>query len=152
MRYQFIDRVVAFSPEPPMLTITKTFPPTDDCFTGPVPDAVPVSLLIETLAMAGGYLILRSKSPDRLPVLLKVEDAVVTDRVLPGETVTATVTLRGITGMEEPTVMAQTDGEVSVSGRPVLRSGLLFVCVRPSAPNLEMSLALLSSFLEKREG
>jgi len=152
MRYRFVDRVVAFRPEPPLLTITKAFPPTDDCFTGPVPDAVPVSLLIETLAMAGGYLIFRSKAPDRLPLLLKVENIAVIDEVRPGETVTATVTLRGIMGKEAAAAVVQADGEASVSGRPVLRGRLLYACIRAATFNLERTLPLLPLFLDEKVG
>jgi len=131
MRYQFIDRVVAFDPEPPpRMTTAKAFPAADDCFTGPVPDAVPVSLLIETLAMAGGHLIVRTLASDRLPLLLKVEDATVTDAVRPGETVMATVILRGVSGEGKTAVVAQAEGAASVSGRPVLRCRLLYACVR----------------------
>lgn len=131
MRYRFVDRVVAFdSGPPPAMTIEKTFPVGGDCFTGPVPDAVPVSLLIETLAMTGGHLILRSFAADRLPLLLKIEHATVTDAVRPGDTVVARVTLRGIAGEGDPAAVAQADGEAAVSGRPVLRCRLLYACVR----------------------
>lgn len=131
MRYCFVDRIVAFEREPtPRITTAKTFLPTDDCFTGLLPDAVPVSLVVETLAMAGGHLIVRAVARDRLPLLLKIEDATVTDAVRPGETVVATVTLRGTTGPDAPALVAQADGEASVCGRPVLRCRLLYACVR----------------------
>lgn len=131
MRYQFIDRVVAFDAgPPPAMTIEKTFQPEDDCFSGPVPGVVPTSLVIETVAMAGGHLIVRALAPDRLPLLVKIEDAIVTDRVAPGETVVATVSLRGSAGAGEPATVAQAYGEASVSGRPLLRCRFLYACVR----------------------
>lgn len=143
MRYQFVDRVVAFDPgPPPTLTIEKTFHDGDDCFSGPMPDAVPVSLVIETLAMAGGHLIVRSFARDRLPLLLKIEHAIVTDTVRPGETIAATVMLRGIAGEGDPAAVAQADGEVSVSGRLVLRCRLLYACVR--VPGIDLREAVRS--------
>jgi len=143
MRYQFIDRVVAFDSEPlPTLTIAKTFSLADDCFTGPVPDAVPVSFLIETLAMAGGHLLVRVVASDRLPLLLKIEDATVTGAVHPGETLMATVTLRGVSGEGEPAAVAQAEGEASVADRPVLRCRLLYACVR--MPGLDPRAVVLS--------
>ncbi len=150
MRYQFIDRVVAFAAEPPpTLTIAKTFSATDDCFTGPVPDAVPVSLLIETLAMAGGHLIVRMLASERLPLLLKIEDAAVTGAVRPGETLMATVTVRGVSGEGKTTAVAQAEGEASVSGRPVLRCRLLYACVR--VPGLNPLTFILSPSGGERE-
>lgn len=142
MRYQFIDRVVTFDAQrPPRMTVAKLFPAADDCFTGPDSDTVPVSLLIEVLAMAGGHLILRSTADDRLPLLLKVENAIVSGRVEPGETVLATVTLRGTAGEEDVATVAQADGEASVSGRPVLRCRLLYACVRVPGINLREAIA-----------
>ena len=142
MRYQFIDRIVAFDSErPPRMTVAKLFPAAADCFTGTESDAVPVSLLIEVLAMAGGHLIIRSTTGDRLPLLLKVENAVVSGRVGPGETVLATVTLCGTAGEEDVATVAQADGEASVSGRPVLRCRLLYACVRVPGINLREAIA-----------
>ena len=131
MRYRFVDRVVGFTPPPDAtITIEKTFSAGDDCFTGPVPDVVAVSLLIETVAMAGGHLLLRALAEDRLPLLLKVEDALVLAPVRPGETIQARVALRGAGKAAEPAIVAQTEGEASVEGRPVLRCRLLYACVR----------------------
>lgn len=142
MRYRFVDRVLAFDAKPtPTMTIAKLFPPMDDCFTGLLPDAVPVSLVVETLAMAGGHLIVRAVARDRLPLLLKVEHATVTDAVRPGETVVATVTLRGTTGQDAPALVAQADGEASVCGRPVLRCRLLYACVRVPGMTLPEAVA-----------
>lgn len=133
MRYRFVDRVVGFTPPPDAtLTTEKAFPAGEDCFTGPVPDAVPVSLLIETVAMAGGHLLLRVLAEERLPLLLKVEDATVFAPVRPGESVQARAALRGMGKAAESAVVAQAEGEVSVSGRPVLRCRLLYACVRVS--------------------
>lgn len=143
MRYCFIDRIVGFDSEPaPTMTIEKTFPATDDCFTGPVPDAVPVSLLVETLATAGGHLIVRSFAADRLPLLLKIEHAIVTNTVRPGETIVATVTLRGIAGEGDSAAVAQAEGEALVSGRTVLRCRLLYACVR--VPGIDLREAVRS--------
>lgn len=140
MRYRFIDRVVAFhAGPPPTLAIEKTFLAEDDCFSGPVPGFVPTSLLIETLAMAGGHLIARAFGSDRLPLLLKIEDATVTDCVAPGETVIATVSLRGRSDVGEPAAVAQAEGQASVSGRPLLRCRFLYACVR--IPSLDFHKA-----------
>lgn len=137
MRYQFVDRVVAFDPgPPPAMTIEKTFPDGGDCFSGPEPEAVPASLVVETLAMSGGHLIMRAFAPDRLPLLLKIEHAIVTDRVRPGETIVATVTLRGTAGEGDSAAVAQAEGEACVAGRVVLRCRLLYACV--SVPGVDL--------------
>lgn len=143
MRYQFVDRVLSFDPgPPPTMTIEKTFPDGADCFTGPVPDVVPVSLVVETLAMSGGHLIMRSFAADRLPVLVKIEHATVTDTVRPGETLVATVTLRGTAGKGDSAAVAQAYGEALVSGRTVLRCQLLYACVRVPGMDLREAVRL----------
>jgi hypothetical protein len=143
MRYRFIDRVLAFDAKSPAsMTITKAFPAGDDCFTGPFPDVVPLSLLIETLAMAGGHLILRGLARDRRPLLLKVEEAIIIGAVRPGDTVVATATLRGKGGSGKEPVMAQIDGEISAAGRSVLQCRLLYVCVR--TPGVDLPEPLVS--------
>lgn len=142
MRYQFADRVLAFdAARGPTMTVAKMFPATGDCFTGPEPDAVPVSLLVETVAMAGGHLIVRATAGDRLPLLLKVEDAIVSGRVRPGETVTATVTLRGRTEDAGVAAAVGAEGELSVSGSFVLRCRLLYACVRVPGLNVREAIA-----------
>lgn len=131
MRYQFVDRVLVFdAARGPTMTVAKMFPATDDCFSGPVPDAVPVSLLVETVAMAGGHLIIRATAGDRLPLLLKLEDVIVSGRVRPGDTVTATVRLRGRTEDAGVAAAVGAEGELAVSGRCVVRCRLLYACVR----------------------
>lgn len=142
MRYRFVDRVVAYDAQPPpTMTIAKTFPAGDDCFTGPLSETVPVSLLVETLAMAGGHLILRTLADGRLPLLLKVEEAAVVSPVHPGETVLAKVALLGTGESRNGAVVAQAEGEASVAGQPVLRCRLLFVCMRIPRVNVREAMA-----------
>jgi 3-hydroxymyristoyl/3-hydroxydecanoyl-(acyl carrier protein) dehydratase len=143
-RYRFLDRVLAFDPGPPAALATeKTFAADEDWFSGPTPDSVPVSLLLETLATAGGYLVLRALGWDRVPLLLKVEEARVEGRVAPGETVEARVRLAGAGADEGLAVVAQAEGEVTVGGRRVLSGRVLYACVRvPGLSPLELVSAL----------
>lgn len=143
MRYRFVDRVVKLERvHPATITVAKTFPATDDCFTGPVREWVPVSLLIETVATAGGHLLVRAIAPDRVPLLVKVDQAVVAESVRPDQTILATVTLGETTGQEETALVAEASGEATVDGRPVLRCRLLYACVRvPGLDPLEVVAA-----------
>ena len=131
MRYRFIDEIVSVAADPPRIEVAKTFPRTDDAFSGPAgPDRVPVSLVIELLAMTGGQLLYRHLGRERLPLLLKVEDLRFGAAARPGDCLTARMALQGTAAVAADT-MAQTEGEVRGDRGALVASGRFFyLCVR----------------------
>ena len=139
MRYRFIDEVVTLhTSEPATIEVRKTFPVGDDAFSGPLgPDRVPNSLLLELLAMTGGHLVFHCLDRGRLPLLLKVQECGFEGSVRPGVPLRACATLNGLDRAAEPTIVAETSGEVIAEGTRVAAARLLFVCV--SVPDVDLA-------------
>jgi 3-hydroxymyristoyl/3-hydroxydecanoyl-(acyl carrier protein) dehydratase len=131
MRYRFIDGVTSLElGAAPRIEVTKTFDAADDLFTGPSGSQhVPNSMILELLAMTGGYLAFRRLDETRLPLLLKAPDVAFETPARPGERLVARAELRGLSDPRDGVVMAEASGEV-VDGATRIASGrLLFACV-----------------------
>jgi 3-hydroxymyristoyl/3-hydroxydecanoyl-(acyl carrier protein) dehydratase len=139
MRYRFIDDIVTLhTREPATIEVRKTFAPGDDALTGPLgPHRVPNSLLLELLAMTGGHLVFHCLDRGRLPLLLKVQECGFEGSVRPGVPLRARASLSGVDRAAEPTVVAETSGEILSEGAPVARARLLVVCV--SVPDVDLA-------------
>ncbi len=139
MRYRFVDEVVTLElGEAPRIEIRKTFDVADDALTGPDgPRAVPGSLLLELLAMAGGHLVFRHLGSRRLPLLLKVPELRIDGPARPGIGVSARARLRGVSDMGDGVSVAETEGEVEQSGVPVASGRCLYVCV--TVPGVDLT-------------
>ncbi len=139
MHYRFIDEVVTLrTREPAIIEVRKTFAEGDDALSGPLgPDRVPNSLLLELLATTGGHLVFHCLDGGRLPLLLKVQECGFDGSVRPGVTLRARASLNGIDRASEPTVVAETSGEVLADGARVAAARLLFVCV--SVPEVDLA-------------
>jgi hypothetical protein len=139
MRYRFIDEIVALDTrEPAAIEVRKTFAPGDDALSGPLgPHRVPNSLLLELLAMTGGHLVFHCLDRARLPLLLKVQECGFDGSVRPGMILRARASLNGLDRASEPTVVAETSGEVLADGARVAAARLLFVCV--NVPEMELA-------------
>lgn len=131
MRYRFIDGVTALDlGAVPRIEVAKTFDAGDDLFTGPAgPRRVPNSMILELLAMTGGYLAFRRLDQTRLPLLLKAPEVAFEAPARPGERLVARARLRGLSDPRDGVVMAEASGEV-VDGAARIASGrLLYACV-----------------------
>lgn len=131
MRYRFIDEVVALDlGERPRIETRKTFAPGDDAFSGPHgADRVPDSLLLECLAMAGGYLILRRLGASRLPLLLKVPECRFEGAGRAGVALRAVTELGAWSAVSAPAVLVEAAGEVFSGPTRVLAARLLYACL-----------------------
>src|SRR5688572_27351702 len=139
MRYRFIDEIVTLQMEAPArIEVRKTFAAGDDAFSGPLgPQRVPNSLILELLAMTGGHLVFHCLDRSRLPLLLKVQECAFEGSVRPGVTLRARASLNGLDRASEPTVVAETSGEILADGTRVAVARLLFVCV--SVPDMNLA-------------
>jgi hypothetical protein len=139
MRYRFIDEIVALhTREPATIEVRKTFAVGDDALSGPLgPHRVPNSLLLELLAMTGGHLVFHCLDRGRLPLLLKVQECGFEGSVRPGVPLRARAALNGLDHASEPTIVAETSGEVLADGARVAAARLLFVCV--SVPDMDLA-------------
>lgn len=131
MRYRFVDQVDALElGDPAWIEVTKTFDADDDAFTGPAGSRrVPNSLVLELLAMTGGYLVFRRLDRSRLPLLLKAPEVRFEAPVQPGERLCARAELRGLSDPREGVGMAEASGEVHVGPRRIASGRLLYACV-----------------------
>ena len=139
MRYRFIDEIVALETcEPATIEVRKTFAVGDDALTGPLgPHRVPNSLILELLAMTGGHLVFHCLDRARLPRLLKVQECRFEGSARPGVSLRARAALNGLDRASEPTVVAETSGEVHADGTRIAAARLLFVCV--SIPDVNLA-------------
>lgn len=139
MSYRFIDRVIALDQGPPAtIRVAKTFLPEDPCVSGPIhTDRVPASMILEALAMSGGYLIFHRAADGAVPLLLKVEEANFFRPALPGEPLEIVSEILALSRGPDTVGIAQARGEVFSGGERVAEARLLYLCVHLPGLNLE---------------
>lgn len=139
MSYRFIDRVIALGQGPPAtIRIAKTFPPEDPCVGGPIHTGrVPASMILEAIAMSGGYLIFHRAADGAVPLLLKVEEASFTRSVSPGELLEIRAEILAVSKGLNGVGIAQTHGVVLAGEERVAEARLLYLCVHLPGLNLE---------------
>jgi 3-hydroxymyristoyl/3-hydroxydecanoyl-(acyl carrier protein) dehydratase len=154
MQYRFIDRVREIDAEGAgTLTLVKTFARSEDFFNGSFrePNEVPSSLVLETMASAGSFLLTVRSRYRALALLIKVNHAAFSRSVLAGDRVTVRSQLLGIQGSwgenEGPVQagsLAQAFIRCFVDDTPVAEADLLFLCapiVRTAGPSMERTVS-----------
>ncbi|MDF1607647.1 beta-hydroxyacyl-ACP dehydratase [Hoeflea sp. YIM 152468] len=93
--FQMIDRIEALNLDADTLVARATVPDASPVFEGHFPGMplVPGVLLIETMAQAGGFLILAKTDFAAMPFLMSVDSAKMRDFVKPGADLEITATL-----------------------------------------------------------
>ena len=139
LRYRFVDDVRAISlDEPSWVEVAKTFPPGDDVFSGPGGEAaVPGTMLLELVTMAGGWLVLQRLEWQRLPLLMKVPECRFHGTAAPGEALTARARLRALSTADP--FLAEVAGDVTGSDGLLAEARLIYLCF--AVPGLDLAAA-----------
>ncbi len=139
MQYRFVDRVLQIDAQHAGTIATlKTFGRNEDYFSGTFRDReeVPSSLLLESMAFAGGLLLCVRSQYTAQGVLLKVNRATFSDRVRRGEQITVRSRLVATQGdwilgpaSAQAGSLAQTQSQCFLGDRQVAEGDLLFLGV-----------------------
>ena len=129
--FQMIDRVLAADGEG--LTAEARVPEASPVFEGHFPGhpLVPGVLLVETMAQASGYLLLRRFGFARMPFLASVKEAKLRTFVKPGETLLVDAQL-----VHEGSGYAVTKAKIKADGKPICDATLTLRVM--DFPNAEM--------------
>lgn len=132
--FQMIDRVVAYDERAGTLSAQCTVPQESPIFEGHFPGhpLMPGVLLIETMAQASGYLVLRRNGFSHMPFLAGVKDAKLRTFVEPGALLDVQATLE-----HDGSGFAITKAEVRQAGARVCNAQLTFKILAFPAPELE---------------
>ena len=112
--FQMIDKVVAFEGDPGRLTAHSTVPAESTVFEGHFPGMpiVPGVLLVETMAQAGGFMIIGRSGFAVMPFLMSVDKAKMRDFVKPETEMIVEAEL-----LHEGSGFAVTKGKITSAGK-----------------------------------
>lgn len=132
--FQMIDRVVAFDEPGGRLSAQATVPQESPVFQGHFPGhpLMPGVLLIETMAQALGYLVLRRNGFSQMPFLAGVKDAKLRTFVEPGSLLDVEAAIE-----HDGSGFAVTKAEIRKAGTRVCNAQLTFKILAFPAPELE---------------
>lgn len=131
MRYRFVDGVISLDlGDLPRIEVAKTFDAGDDLFTGTAGSRrVPNSMILELLAMTGGYLAFRRLDETRLPLLVKAPEVSFDAPARSGERLVARAQLGGVSDPGDGIVLAEASAEVLAGATRIASARLLYACV-----------------------
>lgn len=129
--FQMIDRVVAVDAE--RLSAEATVPEASPVFEGHFPGypIVPGVLLVETMAQAGGYLLLARMGFARMPFLAAVKEAKMRSFVGPGAALAVEASL-----VHEGSGYAVATGRISAGGKRICDAEITYRVLDFPAPEL----------------
>ena len=133
--FQMIDRVLAADTE--VLSAEARVPDASPVFEWHFPGhaLVPGVLLVETMAQASGYLLLRRLEFSRMPFLAAVKEAKLRSFVGPGATLTVEARL-----VHEGSGYAVTAGRIEAGGKRLCDAELTLRILPFPAPELEAAM------------
>jgi 3-hydroxyacyl-[acyl-carrier-protein] dehydratase len=133
--FQTIDRVVAADAE--SLSAEARVPEASPVFEGHFPGhpLVPGVLLVETMAQASGYLLLKRMGFARMPFLASVKEAKLRSFVGPNAVLGVEARL-----VHEGSGYAVTSGRIEAEGRRLCDAELIFRILDFPAPELEAAM------------
>src|SRR5215471_18533712 len=114
--FQMVDRIAALDPEAWIVRADCLVPEVSPVFEGHFPGhpLLPGVLMIETIAQAGGWLVLAALRFRRMPFLAQVKEAKLRAFVTPGQTLQAEARL-----VHDGSGYAVVAGSVSSAGKKV---------------------------------
>jgi 3-hydroxyacyl-[acyl-carrier-protein] dehydratase len=133
--FQMIDRVVAVDQD--KLEAEATVPEASTVFEGHFPGhpLVPGVLLVETMAQAGGYLLLHRMGFGRMPFLAAVKEAKLRSFVGPGAPLSVTASL-----VHEGSGYAVAKGQITSAGKRICDAEITYRVLDFPAPELAAAM------------
>jgi len=121
--FQMVDRIVALDPQARLVRADCTVPGESTIFEGHFPGypLLPGVLMIETMAQAGGWLVLATLRFARMPFLAQVKEAKLRGFVTPGAHLEVTARL-----VQDGSGYAVATGRIESDGRKVAEAELRY--------------------------
>ena len=121
--FQMVDRLTALDPDAGTVRADCQVPEASPVFEGHFPGypLLPGVLMIETLAQAGGWLLLARARFARMPFLAQVREAKLRAFVTPGRMLTASARL-----VHDGSGFAMMAGRLEADGKPVAEADLTY--------------------------